>query len=71
MFWACTFKSVPIHYYSFQLRVGLSYTPIKTIQSAIRKCITWPKKLGKGTQTWDKVYIDYRLMKKIIKHTIR
>lgn len=43
--------------------IDLSYTPIKIIQSAIHKCITWPKKLNKGRQTWDKVYIDCRLKK--------
>ncbi len=40
------------------------YTSIKTIQNAIHKCIIWPKKLGKGRQTWDKVYINYRLKNK-------
>ncbi len=47
------------------MSIGLNYTSIKVIQGAIQKCITWPKNLGKGRQTWHRAYIDFglRLMK--------
>jgi len=38
--------------------IGLSYAFIKDVQGAIQKHITWPQKLGKGKQAWDKAYID-------------
>jgi hypothetical protein len=27
----------------------------------MKQCITQPKKLGMGTQTWGKTYIDFKL----------
>jgi len=44
-----------------KMYTSLSYTFIKYIQGVIQKCITWPKKMGKGKQTWDKVCIDSKL----------
>jgi hypothetical protein len=53
---------------------GLSCTSIKTTQFDIQKCITWPKKFGKGrggegreggregwSEAWDKAFMDFRL----------
>jgi hypothetical protein len=39
----------------------LSYASIKDAQGVIQRCITCPKKSGKGMQAWDKACIDYRL----------
>jgi hypothetical protein len=41
--------------------IGLSYAFIKDVQGAIQKCITWPKKSGKGKQAWDKACIDFKI----------
>jgi hypothetical protein len=43
------------------MSISLCYAFIKVVQGAIKKCITWPKKLGKGKQTWDKACIEYGL----------
>lgn len=42
--------------------VGLSCISIKVVQSAFHKCIAWPKKIGKGKQTWEKTFIKFGLM---------
>ncbi len=40
----------------------MNYAFLKYTQFNIQKYITWPKKLGKGTQAWDyKVGKDYEL----------
>ncbi len=33
---------------------GLRYVFVKVAQRDLRKCITWPKNLGKGRQEWEK-----------------
>jgi hypothetical protein len=33
---------------------GLRYVFIKAAQGDLQKCITWPNKLGKGRQEWEK-----------------
>jgi hypothetical protein len=40
---------------------GLSYASISTVEVDIQKCITWPKKFGKGRFTWDKACMDSSL----------
>jgi hypothetical protein len=44
-----------------KMYTSLSYTFIKSIQGVIQKCITLPKKFGKGKQTRDKACIDSKL----------
>jgi hypothetical protein len=39
----------------------LKYIFIKSAQSDLQKCITWPKKFGKGKQEWTKACIDFRI----------
>ncbi len=37
------------------------FTSIKNSQFDIQKCITWPKKFGKGRQKWNKECMDARI----------
>ncbi len=41
-----------------KMYTSLNYTFISLFKVSY-KCITWPKKLGKGKQTWDKVSVHY------------
>ncbi len=36
----------------------LNYDSIKSVQVDLQKCITWPKKFGKGRQEWNKVCVE-------------
>jgi hypothetical protein len=39
----------------------LRYVLIKSIQGDLQKCITWPKKYGKGRQEWEKAHVKSSL----------
>jgi hypothetical protein len=39
--------------------IGLPYASIKVVPPAIQKYITWPKKLRKCKQAWEKTCIKY------------
>jgi hypothetical protein len=39
----------------------MRFTSIKNAQSNNKKCITWPKKFGKGRQKWNKECMDARI----------
>jgi hypothetical protein len=41
-----------------KVATGLPSIFIKAIQSIIKKCITWPKKFGKGKQMWVKLALN-------------
>jgi hypothetical protein len=37
---------------------NLKYVSIKFVQIYLQKCLTWPKKVGKCRQEWNKPYED-------------
>jgi hypothetical protein len=37
------------------------YVSIKSTQTNLQKCITWPKKSRKGRPEWNKVYVETRI----------
>ncbi len=39
----------------------LPYVSIKFAQGDLHKCITWPKKIGKGRQKWEKARVNLGL----------
>ncbi len=43
---------------------NLKYVSIKSTQVDLKKCITWPKKFGKGHQEWNKTCIEVSLKPK-------
>ena len=62
MLWPCYVKSMSkaCQYATSDEKVcrGNAYVSIRTAQADIQKCITWPKKSGKGRQEWEKACID-------------
>jgi hypothetical protein len=40
---------------------NFKFFSIKSMQSNIQKCVTWPKKSRKGRQEWSKACIDARI----------
>jgi hypothetical protein len=46
---------------------GFSKSNLKAIQTSLQKTITWIKKLGKGKQEWNDVYIIVRLPMRMFK----
>jgi hypothetical protein len=36
----------------------LKYVYIKSTQANLQKCITWPKKFGKGRHEWNKACVE-------------
>jgi hypothetical protein len=43
---------------------NLKYVSIKSTQVDLQKCITWPKKYGKGKQEWNKVCLETKIRPK-------
>jgi len=43
---------------------NLKYVSIKSTQVNLQKCITWPKRLGKDHQEWNKACIEASLRAK-------
>jgi hypothetical protein len=40
---------------------NLEYVFIRSTQIDLYKCITWPKKIGKGRQEWNTTYVEINI----------
>jgi hypothetical protein len=52
---------MPIWDYKGESLQKMRFTSIKNAQFDIKKCITGPKKFGKGKQEWNKECMDARI----------